>query len=89
MEKNKFEDDGRIIADMSYTEKMTWSDRYSVFNRASKSSADVTTKIANTEMSNSESRKFMFSAMLAGLAVAMVFIVVFFVFILFCIYIWF
>ncbi len=77
-------DDGRTIVDMN-VEGMPWYHKPSpdaVFGGSSKDSEKV-------EMTREEQRAFMWGAIKASLLVALVFIGVFFLFILFCDKIWF
>lgn len=82
--KNKAEwDDGRVIADMNI-DGMPWSKRpKSIYKKSDNEDKD-------TPMLTKEERKmYTRSAVLAGLVVALIFIVIIFLFILFSINVWF
>ena len=87
MERKDFEDDGRTIADMSGTIKTPWYLSFSALNRRKPKTEAVSYQ--PVEMTKEESRRFMLSAVLAGLTVGLVFIGAFFLFILFAVYVWF
>lgn len=89
MSKKEFEDDGRTIADMSYTRQTPWHQSFWSLNKKKRKNSRNNLSQEDMQMSKEESRKFMFSAILAGLVVALVFIGGFLLFVLFCIYVWF
>lgn len=85
-DKEKFEDDGRQIADMSYTHN-SWSSSMKRL-KSKKTQTDQEEKEI-TPMSKKDTRKFIFYAVLTALGIGMVFAVGFFLFIQFCINVWF
>lgn len=88
MSKQDYDDDGRTVSDMTFTEKTTWYNTFrELSNRRSKTPKPQNIREANIELSKEETRSFIFSALLAGLSIAAVFIVTFYLFILFCIHI--
>jgi len=84
------DDDGRIVSDMRFTEQLHWYDSFSS-NRDKKKKGPKKQSLAeaNIVLSKSETKSYIFSALLAGLTIAFVFLGSFYLFILFCIYIWF
>ena len=90
MSKKEYDDDdGRVVSDMHLTEQLHWYDSFS-------SDRDKNRKVtrkqslaeANIILSKSETKSYIFSALLAGLTIALIFIGSFYIFILFCIHIW-
>lgn len=79
--KQKFIDDGRTIADMN-VEGMPW------YNPAAKKAGTDASKNELASLSGKETAAMIKGVMAAALLVAVIFIVVFLVFILFCKFIW-
>lgn len=74
------EDDDRVVANMNI-EGMPWhSPGKALYEESSKK---------QPELSKRELRIFIFSATLGGLLIGAVFVIVFFIFIMFCIHVWF
>jgi len=91
MSKNEYDDDdGRIVADMHFTEQLHWYDSFSS-NRDKKKKGIKKQSLAdaNIVLSKSETKSYIFSALLAGVTIALIFIGAFYLFIMFCIHIWF
>jgi len=88
MSKKKFEDDGRVIADMSSTVKTPWYLSFTALSKK-KNKTRESLELPEIEMTKKEQRQFTISAILASLVVALIFIGALFLFILFCVYIWF
>lgn len=94
MSKKDFEDDGRTIADMSFTE-----DHPSTFSfmatgrRKKKKQSDLPEQSEHSKeeikMTKKETRSFVLSSVLAVLTVSAIFLGGAYLFILFCIHIWF
>ena len=78
--KPDFEDDGRTIADMN-VEGMPWYHR-SLTDQPGGSSA------SREPMTREEQRIYTWAAVRAGLLIVLVFALVFFLFLLFCDFIW-
>jgi hypothetical protein len=90
MKKDTFEDDGRTISDMSFTRTTPNLFGFSALSKRKGNSRNQSSEIEpQVKMSKGESRRFMLSAILAGLSVSLVFIGGAFLFILFCVYVWF
>lgn len=91
MKKNKYDDDdGRIIADMSFT----YDSKDHSKNIKKRNSEDQGENLDHVSkyvqpFTKQETRFMMFRAIGASLLIAMVFIVLAALFILFCIYVWF
>jgi len=87
----KFKDDGRQIADMSGTYN-TGPDNFMGLRKKrsirKKASPDDKKEIYQDPLTKRETKKLMFNAMLAGLAIGMVFIVGALIFILFALNVW-
>lgn len=84
------DDDGRIISDMSLTHQTHWYDSFSSDrDKKKRTTKKQSLAEANIVLSKSETKSYIFSALLAGITIALVFIGSFYLFILFCIYIWF
>lgn len=79
--KQKFIDDGRTIADMN-VEGMPW------YNPVSNKAGTDASKSELTSLSGKETAAMIKGVMAAALLVAVIFIVVFLLFILFCKFIW-
>ena len=82
--KNSFDDDGRIVADMSGIEG---PNMFSVRGFGKKGKKAVMSK-SDSEMTEEERRIYLKAALLSTLAIASVFIVACAIFILFCQHIW-
>jgi len=91
MSKKEFEDDdGRIVSDMTFLEKTTWYESFSALsNITKKEPKKQSLHEANIQLTKKETKSYVFSALLAGLSIALVFIGSFYLFILFCLNIWF
>jgi len=96
MKKKQYDDDdGRKIADMSDVNVTAFGFDYNPKRRRSNKKAPAvheTTVIdrANAQpLTKEETRSMMFTAMLSGMGIALVFIVLAALFVLFCIYVWF
>ena len=76
------DDDGRVIASMD-VEGMPWH------GKRSRASAAAPRANHGDQLTASETRRAMWNAVLAGLAVAGVFSLTMVLFVLFCIYVWF
>ena len=83
--KNGFDDDGRIVADMSGIEG---PNMFSVRGFGKKREKSELPK-SDSEMTSEERRIYLKAALLSTLAIASVFIVACALFILFCQHIWF
>ena len=95
MSKKKFVDDNHTIVDMSLTKNTSW---YNSFGEIAKRNREKRQEAKESEIraipvdyfhSKKEERKFIFSALLAGLSIALVFVGGFYLFILFCLNVWF
>ncbi len=97
--KDDFEDDGRVIADMNL-EGMPWNNPkpYRLgFGRkpggnmpgARQDEDNTNTQPEIPPLTKKETRRIAANAMLAGLGVAMVFVIAAALFILFCVHVWF
>jgi hypothetical protein len=91
MSKKDFEDDGRIIANMSFIKENPAFFGFSTLGRRKKAKKAEKIEISkeNIKMTKKETRSFIYSSVLAGLAITGVFVVGAYLFILFCIHIWF
>lgn len=92
MGKKDFHDDGRTIVDMSETKQTPWYFSFSALSRRNeklRASEDYPSSENTQEMSKKERRSLVLSAILAGLTIAMIFVGGGYLFILFCIHIWF
>jgi hypothetical protein len=88
--KDYDDDDGRVVSDMRLTEQLHWYDSFSSDrDKKKKGLKKQSLAEANIVLSKGETKSYIFSALLAGLTIALVFIGSFYLFILFCIYIWF
>lgn len=83
-EPKKFDDDdGRVICDMD-VEGMRWHDQ-----RARREKAAQRPVPQGDQLTQSESRRFTWNAILAGLSIVLVFSATWVLFILFCTQVWF
>lgn len=87
------DDDGRVVANMRFTERNSWYETYSALNKKrkpeKKQKDDQVIQRPNGElMSKKETRSMVYSALLAALTVGLVFGGVFFAFIWFAVNIW-
>lgn len=93
MEKKEFIDDGRSVVDMTFTEKTSWYESFAALKKQKKPMdhhvINEASNARNLELTKAETRSFTYSAILAALLVGAVFFIVFFLFILFCVYVWF
>ena len=97
-EKQKFEDNDRVVANMNI-DGMPFSSIPRIGshgdNNNNRNPGDSSYNQAKEnddtflELNKKELRRVTFSATLAGLLIGLVFLVVFFLFVMFCIYIWF
>lgn len=88
--KNFDEDDGRVVSDMSFTNQLHWYDSFiSHRDKKKKGPKKQSLAEANIVLTKTETKSYIFSALLAGLSVGLVFVGAFYLFILFCINIWF
>jgi hypothetical protein len=81
------DDDGRVICDMD-VDGMRWHDKR-LHHERSATPVAVASVAESEHMTESEARRFTFSAVLAGLTVALIFSAVWVLFILFCTKVWF
>ncbi|MEN6579328.1 MAG: hypothetical protein ABFD05_01710 [Anaerolineaceae bacterium] len=79
------DDDGRVICDMD-VDGMRWHDKRLHDEKPATPAASVA---QGEQMTKSEARRYTFSAVLAGLTVALIFSAVWVLFILFCTKVWF
>ncbi len=89
MAKQHDDDDGRVIFDMSGLNDISKPSLENLGEARKKPNKSERRQRPYVEMSNSDARKAAFSATLAALLVAGVFIVGIGLFILFCVYVWF
>lgn len=96
MKKKQYDDDdGRKIADMSDINVTTFGFGYNPGRRNERRKKPAVHEASLNNSANAqpltreETRFMMFRAMLSGMAIALVFIALAAIFILFCIYIWF
>lgn len=94
--KNKhYDDDGRKIADMSDINVTTFGFGYNPRQQRNTKKepavreASVDSSANPQPLTKEETRFMMFRAMLSGMAIALVFIALAAIFLLFCIYVWF
>jgi len=89
VEQEKFEEDDRVIANMNLDGMpMNTKPRFGSLRNRTNDSMYRQNNESLPELSKKELRQISRSATLAGLLVGIVFILVFFIFIMFCIYIW-
>ncbi|MBQ2895639.1 MAG: hypothetical protein IJE26_03110 [Oscillospiraceae bacterium] len=81
------DDDGRVIANMN-VDGMPWSMR-DVMSRRKKSDEKLQSSQDFSDLTKEETRELVKGAMKAGLLIGGVFLVGAFLFILFCLFIWF
>ena len=81
------DDDGRVIANMN-VDGMPWS-MSDVLSRRKKSDEKLQSSGDFSDMTGKETREIIKGAVKAGLVIAGAFLVAAFLFILFCIYVWF
>ena len=81
------DDDGRVIANMN-VDGMPWS-MSDVLSRRKKSDEKLQSQQDFSDMSKEDTREIVKGAVKAGLLIAGVFLVAAFLFILFCIHVWF
>jgi len=88
--KDYDDDDGRVVSSMQFTEQTHWYDSFSS-NRDKKKKGAKKQSLAdaNITLSKGETKSYLLSALLAGLSIGLVFVGAFYLFILFCINIWF
>lgn len=91
MGKKEFaDDDGRTISDMTFTEKTSWYENFAeLTNRKDKTPKSKNVREAKIELTKAETRSFIYSTVISALLIAGLFIGVFYLFILFCIHVWF
>lgn len=92
MAKKEFHDDGRTIVDMSQTKETPWYFSFSSLSRRNeklRTEADYPSTEHQQPLSRKERRSLIWSSVLAGLTIAGIFIGGAYLFILFCIHIWF
>lgn len=91
MNKKEYDDDdGRVISDMSFTTQTHWYDSFSAHrDKKDKGPRKQSLAEANIVLSKDETRSYIFSALLAGLSIGFAFLGSFYLFILFCIHVWF
>jgi len=82
------DDDGRVIADMNVP-GMPWYDRNIRREKRSRRIERVKHTFTGDGMTNSQARRFTFHAVLAGLAIALVYAIVMILFTLFATQVWF
>lgn len=90
MSDNDFDDDGRTVFDMTFTKETTWYESFAVLHdKKRKIQKRKSIHDANIKMTKKETKSVIFSAVLAGLGIGLIFIIVFYLFLLFCVNVWF
>ena len=92
MEKKDFHDDGRTIVDMSQTKETPWYLSFSTLSKRNeklRTQDDYPSSENQQPLTAKERRSLIMSSVLAGLTIAGIFIGGAYLFILFCIHIWF
>lgn len=84
------DDDGHAVSNMDFTHQIHWYDSFSSHrDKKKKGPKKQSLAEANIVLTKGETKSYIWSALLAGLSIALVFVGAFYLFILFCINIWF